>query len=345
MKLKNIDIKKVFFILFTFYFFLRINEISDWNLGYDNNYSKRLLLIFLVLSIAIISFFLKLFEKKDAIFLYPIILFFFSGQYNYALSLLLLVFLSKEFNNFLEYYRNNKFKNIISLALVFLVIFYPLIKNYDHSTIFFNTYWSATRFGLGYNHPKEQALALFFLFLVLIEMHKDFRIFYYIIFFILIFITNSRNITLVFLIYTTLTLYTSLNRKDKDLVIKFIKFCAFPIVTIFLFLNLEIINYENINSLSSHRLDIIKLIFREELPYNFSTDNSYLLFARENILFFYLLVPWIIFIIFKFELFYYNKLNEFKILIICLFFYSFFDLGLFSSTNLLSLMSYSKYYK
>ena len=220
MRLKSINIRLIFFILFSFYFFLLIIEISDWN-NETLNLENRFFIIFLILLIATICFFKKSFEKKDVIFLYPIILLILSKNYLFAISLILLIFMSKAFNFFLQYYQRNKFRNIISIIFILLFIFYPLIKNFDHPSIFFTSYWGAIRFGLGYFHPKEQALALFFLFFVLTEVHKDYRLLGYVFFFILILITNSRNVTIFFLIYTILNLYKSLNKKDKDISYKY----------------------------------------------------------------------------------------------------------------------------
>jgi len=346
-KLKSINLKLIFFYLFSLFLIVRINEITDWNSNslYNSTYDDRFLIIFLILVISIFSFFSKFFEKKDYIFFYPIILLILSQKYNFALSFFMLIFMSKVFNDFLDYYKKNKYSYLISFFFISLIIFYPLIKNFGHETIFINNYWTATRFGLGYIHPKEQALAIFFLFLILIHVHKNYKLLKYLTFFALVFITNSRALTVTFFVYSLLNLFITLSQKDKIYFIRFIKFFIFPFLILFFLLQIYNFDYEFYNKLSSGRLNIIKLIFNEQLPNNFSTDNSYLLVARDNILFFYLIIPWFFFLFFKFQLYNLYKLDQFKILLISLLIYSIFDLGLFSATNLLSLICFSRYYK
>jgi len=344
MKLKNINFELVIFILFSFFLILKVIEITTWNktgIFLINNY----LLISVIILISSFSFLLNFFEKRDIIFFYPIVLFIFSGQYRFAISFLCLIYISKVFNIFLKYYNNNKFSLYISCILVFLIIIYPLIVNFNHPSLFFSSYWGSRRIGLGYIHPKEQALAFFFLFLILIEINKRFKLLKYIIAFILILITNSRSVTLTFLTFSSLSLFNILNFKNKIKIINLLKFCIIPIALLCLLLILYNFDFEFYDRLSSKRLNIFYLILNEELPKHFSTDNSYLLIARENILFLYLILPWFIFIILKFNIFNLLDLNEFRILLISLLVFSFFDLGFFSSTNLLSLICFSKYYQ
>jgi hypothetical protein len=325
MESKNLNTS--LFIVFTLVIW-RVLYTTKYSLDYQyviNIYTQGVLLLFL----SIYSF-LKFGINKNLLpLIYISLIFFVTGQYSDGLSTFFLIFLAKPFGDLI--FSDNKNKNIITIILI-IITFLFLINTYLYST--FSSVYGRGQVLIGFIHPKEQALFFFFLFFVSTGLYQfNFKVLTVIIL-IGLYFTGSRNVFLSLIIFL-FVLYS--NNYFKIL---FSLFIFSILVLIFILFDNKFI-YDNINLISSGRIDLWVKTYLGTKPDNFSIDSSIMHFARNGVFGLYLFIPFYLFLIFRIYIFH-HKCQYFSRFTAAIgssyLFFMIFDIGAFSVTNLFALI-------
>ncbi len=273
------------------------------------------------------------------------IVFLTSGQLQQGFSCLLLLYVATSYSRCLIQIKKINIKERVAITLIFVCfvailsfsrfVENGLISSYGRNQILF-----------GINHPKEQAGLVLFLFFTLwrdLKLKFSFDLFIKIIVYIMLVLTDSRSLLFGFILFNLL----------EHITLRKFYFAFFSIILLFSIPSLLLINFDFLNDLSSHRLELwLNLLLIGYSMEGLSVDSSWLEFGRNGLIY---LIPFcIIFLFINIKIYDLNKfvlksrqshdIGAFTILYL----FSFtFDIGAFSATNLIAIVVWGNlfYYK
>ena len=262
------------------------------------------------------------FKRTSLFFLLPIAILLFNGDIRPLTSLILLIFLIPIYGIFLE---NISLKRLILiLILIIILIISDYIQSRYYGTLFWG-YYGRERLLLGIFHPKDQAYLIIYVYLLLAwVLHRERMILFmlYILSLFALYLTDSRGPFLGLIIFGLVSYFS-------ERFLKYIVAISILLLIYILFNN----SFEDLNILSSNRLNIWIDIYNQNINPTNSIDSSFLYFGYGNILGFYLIALWLIYAFMISHNCFYNKLKYFYLIITL----GIFDVGLFSFSNMVGL--------
>ncbi len=264
-------------------------------------------------------------------------IFLLSNQLQQAASCFMLLYVSFSYSQLLLYNRRLILKKNIIIVLTFFTLIPFLIsanKIFEQGVI---SDYGRNQILVGFNHPKEQAsfvLFLYFTFFVHLSSSLRYNYLIKIIILFLLFFTDSRSILFGFIIYCIVEI---VNLKNFHYIIML--GLSIAILVIF-----NYFDYDYLNTLSSFRMELwVNIFLYGHSSEGASIDSSWLEFARNNI---YFLIPFALIFL---HIYYYLyklsmrclRINQDRTMGALMMMYLFiftFDLGAFSSTSLLAII-------